>query len=182
MFVALVPPPDVLAEVEEAVEPLRREWPELTWVEPVNWHITLAFLGEVPDKARAELGVRLARAAGHHEPVTLALGRSGAFAKPGRAVTLWLSLRAPARLARLAGSLAAGARRAGAGHIDERPYRAHFTLARSRKSAEISPLVEALSEFEGTFWQATSAQLFESHQGPPLRYEPIEDYPLGRRG
>ncbi|GIH28744.1 RNA 2',3'-cyclic phosphodiesterase [Acrocarpospora phusangensis] len=179
MFVALVPPPDVLAEVEAVVEPLRQEWPGLTWVEPANWHITLAFLGEVPDRAQAELRVRLARAAGHHEPLTLALGKAGAFTRSGRANALWFSVRAPARLARLAGSVAAGARRAGAGQTDDRPYRAHFTLARSRKAADLSPLVEALSWFDGTPWQATSVRLFESHLGPPLRYEPIEAYPLG---
>ncbi|WP_246265064.1 RNA 2',3'-cyclic phosphodiesterase [Acrocarpospora pleiomorpha] len=182
MFVALVPPADVLAEVEQAVAPLRRNWPELTWVEPANRHITLAFLGDVPDEARRELSVRLARAAGHHEPIPLALGKAGTFTGPGRAITLWLSLRAPGRLARLAGSVAAGARRAGVGRPDERAYRPHFTLARSRKTAELAPLVEALSGFEGTPWDATSAQLFVSHLGPPLRYEPIEDYPLGRRG
>ncbi|GAA0385434.1 RNA 2',3'-cyclic phosphodiesterase [Acrocarpospora corrugata] len=182
MFVALVPPPDVLTEVRDAVTPLRRDWPELAWVDPANWHITLAFLGEVPDRAQAELRVRLARAAGHHEPMPLALGKAGAFLKSGRAITLWLSLRAPARLARLAGSVAAGARRAGAGETDERPYRAHFTLARARKAVELSPLVEALGGFDSTPWEADSVQLFESHLGPPLRYEPVEAYPLGRRG
>ncbi len=121
LFVALVPPPAVLAEVERAVAPLRDAWPHLTWVEPANRHLTLAFLGEVDDRVRPELSVRLARAARHHAPLPLALGEAGTFTGRGGANTLWLAVREPGRLARLAGSLAAGARRAGAGNSTGAP-------------------------------------------------------------
>ncbi|WP_066374081.1 RNA 2',3'-cyclic phosphodiesterase [Herbidospora mongoliensis] len=179
MFVALIPPPAVLAEVERVVAPLREAWPNLTWVEPANWHITLAFLGEVPDQARPELTERLARAARHHEPLPLALGKAGTFTGRSRANALWLAVREPGRLSRLAGSIAAGARRAGAGDTDGRTYHAHFTVARTRTHADLAPLTEALSAFESDFWTAGQAQLFVSHLGPPLRYESVETYPLG---
>ncbi|WP_061295726.1 RNA 2',3'-cyclic phosphodiesterase [Herbidospora cretacea] len=179
MFVALVPSPAVLSEVERAVAPLRAAWPHLTWVEPANWHITLAFLGEVHDGVRPELSVRLARAARHHAPLPLALGGAGTFTGRARANALWLAVREPGRLGRLAGSIAAGARRAGAGELDGRPYRAHFTLVRSRKGADLAPLAESLSTFQSAFWTADHAELFVSHLGPPLRYESVETYPLG---
>ncbi|WP_285582138.1 RNA 2',3'-cyclic phosphodiesterase [Herbidospora sp. NBRC 101105] len=181
MFVALVPPPDVLEEVTRAVAPLRHAWPDLTWIEPANWHITLAFLGEVPEGARPDLNARLARAARHHEPLPLALGAAGTFTGRGGVSVLWLAVREPGRLARLAGSVAAGARRAGVGQPDGRPYRAHFTLVRSRKGVELGPLAAALSTFESAFWTADHAQLFVSHLGPPLRYEAVETYPLGKQ-
>ncbi|WP_062428561.1 RNA 2',3'-cyclic phosphodiesterase [Herbidospora daliensis] len=180
MFVALVPPPGVLEEVSRAVAPLRDAWPDLTWVEPANWHITLAFLGEVPDRVRSDLSTRLGRAAGHHEPLPLALGESGTFTGRGGVGVLWLGVREPGRLARLAGSVAAGARRAGAGEPDGRPFRAHFTLLRSRKGVDLRPLADALNSFESAFWTADNVQLFVSHPGPPLRYESVETYPLGK--
>ncbi|TKK87608.1 RNA 2',3'-cyclic phosphodiesterase [Herbidospora galbida] len=180
MFVALVPPAGVLEEVSRAVTPLREAWPGPTWIEPANWHITLAFLGEVPDRVRPDLSTRLARAAGRHEPLPLALGEAGTFTGRGGVGVLWLGVREPGRLARLAGSIAAGARRAGAGMPEGRPYRAHFTLVRSRKGADLRPLADALSTFESAFWTADAATLFVSHLGPPLRYEAVETYPLGK--
>ncbi|WP_030453907.1 RNA 2',3'-cyclic phosphodiesterase [Herbidospora cretacea] len=179
MFVALVPPSGVLEEVARAVAPLRDAWPDLTWVEPANWHITLAFLGEVPDGARPDLNTRLARAARRHQPLPLALGEAGTFTGRGGVSVMWLGVREPGRLARLAQSVAAGARRAGVGQPDGRPYRAHFTLVRSRKGLDLKPLADALSTFESAFWTADNAQLFVSHLGPPLRYEPVETYLLG---
>ncbi|GAB1823492.1 RNA 2',3'-cyclic phosphodiesterase [Herbidospora sp. RD11066] len=179
MFVALVPPPEVLAEVSDAVRPLRAAWPDLTWVEPANWHITLAFLGEVPDHTRPDLSTRLARAATHHAPLPLALSHPGTFTGRGRTNVLWLAIREPGRLGRLAGSITAGARRAGAGEPDTRPYRPHFTLVRSGKGADLTPLAEALSGFASAFWTADRAELFVSHLGPPLRYESVETFPLG---
>ncbi len=181
MFVALVPPSGVLAEVTRAVAPLRAAWPDLTWVEPANWHITLAFLGEVPDRARPDLSARLARAARRHEPLPLALGEAVTFTGRGGVGILWLEVREPGRLARLAASIAAGARRAGVGKPDGRPYQGHFTLARSRKGADLGPLATALSTFESAFWTAGHTQLFVSHPGPPLRYEAVETYPLGKQ-
>src|ERR1700685_2810471 len=60
---AVVPPPDVLDELEAAVAPLRPGWPALRWTGMPAWHLTLAFLGEVGDDTAAALGPRLERAA-----------------------------------------------------------------------------------------------------------------------
>ena len=66
LFVALSPPQAALAELERAVAPLRASWPGLRWVGSDLWHVTLAFLGEISDGKRDELGRRLERAAARH--------------------------------------------------------------------------------------------------------------------
>lgn len=187
LFVALHPPPDALAELEAVVAPLRAGWPELRWTGQDRWHVTLAFLGEVAEGKLDELMVRLGRAAGRHQAQRLWIGHGGAFPNQKRARVLISRVEgdqpALAALAALAGSVAAGARRAGAPPPDEdRRYRPHLTLARCRQPADVSEVVNALGLFAGSAWQAAEIQLIRSHAGPRPWYEALANWPLGRTG
>ncbi|GGK96711.1 RNA 2',3'-cyclic phosphodiesterase [Sphaerisporangium melleum] len=185
LFVALSPPPKALAEVAEAVEPHRGGWPDLRWVAPELWHVTMAFLGEVGEETLPRLATRLARAAGRYPPMTLSFGAGGAFSSPSRAQVVWLGLRGGgAELSRLAASLAAGARRAGAAQTSDKPFRPHLTLARARPRGGVDarPLVEALAAFDGTPWRAEEVHLVRSHLGASVRYEVLAAWPLTGHG
>ncbi len=212
---ALSPPAGVLAEIAAEVGPRRVEWPGLRWVDDALWHVTLAFLGEVPDDVLPELDVRLARAAARHRPMRVWFGSAGAFPSLGRARTFWVGLNtvppdetevspsagrhggsrdAETResprgrsgafaepMVRLAASLAAGARRAGAAEVDRKPFHPHLTLARSRHGDDLRPLVSAMSAFRGREWDADVVHLVRSHLGSHVRYEQVAVYPLGGR-
>ncbi|MGI9006286.1 MAG: RNA 2',3'-cyclic phosphodiesterase [Streptosporangiaceae bacterium] len=181
LFVALLPPPEALAELEAAVAPLRPAWPGLRWAAGERWHVTLAFLGEVAGPALDNLAERLARAAHRHEPMPMCIGHGGAFPAPWRAQVLIAQVVAeePARLGALAASVAAGARRFGAPPPDEgRRYRPHLTLARSRPPADLRPLVDALSGFAGRRWRPDQIELIRSVTGPEPRYLTIGRWPL----
>ena len=80
LFVAVVPPIEVVEDLSEFVEP-RREHPDddIRWAADEHWHITLAFLGDVPDWKTEELGERLERAAKRQKPFELQLTGAGAF-------------------------------------------------------------------------------------------------------
>ncbi|WP_067139905.1 2'-5' RNA ligase family protein [Microtetraspora malaysiensis] len=217
LFVALSPPAGVLAEIAAEVGPRRGEWPGLRWVDDALWHVTLAFLGEVPDAVLPELDVRLARAAARHQPMRVWFGSAGAFPSLSRARTFWVGLNtvpsdhgetevspsaerhdsspgAETRegprghsgafaepMVRLAASLAAGARRAGAAEVDRKPFHPHLTLARSRHGDDLRPLVSAMSAFRGREWDADVVHLVCSHLGSHVRYEQVAVYPLGGR-
>src|ERR1700683_1385532 len=183
---ALSPPPDVLAELEAAVAPLRPDWPGLRWASRDRWHVTLAFLGQV-DPARLDgLGVRLERAPARHQSQRLLIGRSGAFPSPSRARVLIAHVESAdgdrARLAALAASVAAGARRAGAPPPDEgRRFRPHVTLARCREPTDVSGLVGELSGYAAAPWTATEINLIRSTPGgvgAAPHYETISRWPL----
>ncbi|MBO4269555.1 RNA 2',3'-cyclic phosphodiesterase [Microbispora triticiradicis] len=187
LFVALLPPPEALTEIATAVEPVRAGWPELRWVDPALWHVTVAFLGEVPDEVLPELRVRLARAAARHPAQTVSFGGAGAFPSPARGRIFWLGLDAGPALTRLAQSVAAGARRAGAEETDRKRFHPHLTLARSRARSghgdDLRSLVGgALGAFGGRRWEATSVHLVRSHTGATVRYEQVEAYALAVRG
>lgn len=183
LFVALIPPQEVLSELEEAVAPLRPRWPDLRWAGQDRWHVTLAFLGEVADVRVDGLTERLGRAARRHHGVQIHIGHAGAFPSAAKARVLCAHIRgepqALATLRAIAASLAAGARRAGAAPPDEgRRYRPHVTLARSRQPADLGQLVQALSGFTGSTWNASHVELIRSQTGPQPSYQSIGSWPL----
>jgi RNA 2',3'-cyclic 3'-phosphodiesterase len=184
LFVAILPPSEALDELAAAVAPLRQEAPDLRWAGRQQWHLTLAFLGEVDERVLPELTTRLERAASRHPAQELAFAGGGAFPSARRARVLWSGFRADGRaLAALAASVAAGARRAGAPPPDEgRKYHPHLTLAHCRRPADVSGLVGSLGDFAGTSWTAQSVALMRSHLGSgPPRHEELGAWPLRTR-
>jgi 2'-5' RNA ligase len=186
LFVAIVPPEQVLGELAVAVAPLRAARPELRWTGQDDWHLTLAFLGEVSETVLPDLATRLQRAARRHKAQQLAVRGCGAFPRPARASVLWAGIHAGPGLAPLAASVAAAARRAGAPPPDEdRRLRPHLTLARARHPADVRGLTEVLASYAGRAWTATEIRLIRSNLnaagatgGGPLRYVELGDWPL----
>jgi RNA 2',3'-cyclic 3'-phosphodiesterase len=181
LFVAIVPPVAVLDELEATVGPLRSAWPGLRWTGREAWHLTLAFLGEVSEDTAMALAPRLERAARRHPALSLSFGPGGAFPVPGRARVLWAGIDGDREaLTALAGSVAAGARRAGAAPPDEgRRFRPHLTLARCRQPADVRRLVDSLAGYAGTSWTAAQIHLIRSYLGAGApRYETAGSWPL----
>ncbi len=179
LFVAIVPPAPVLAELSDVVAPLRAAWPDLRWTTEHDWHLTLAFLGEVADRVLPELTARLERAAARHPARQLAVSGGGAFPRPHRATVVWAGIQSGVDLAPLAASVAAAARRAGAPPPDEgRRYRAHLTLARCRSPVDVTELTAALAGLAGGPWTADSIRLIRSNPGGEPRYEDLGSWPL----
>jgi 2'-5' RNA ligase len=189
LFVAVTPPAPVLAAVAEAATAARaaaaEEHEDLRWVDPACWHITLAFLGEVPDRRLAPLRARLDRVARRYRPLSVSLAGADAF----RGRLLWLGVVGERdRLRRLAWSVAAAARREGV-EVPDRPFHPHLTLARARGRDRSCPpqLGAALADFAGEPWLIERISLIRSHLVPSHlglgpRYEPVGDWPLsGKR-
>jgi 2'-5' RNA ligase len=180
LFVAITPPEKALEELEAVVAPLRAARPDLRWTGSQSWHVTLAFLGEVDDGVLDRLTARIERAAGRHPGLVLSAGGAGAFPTAPRARVLWTGLQVDRGALRvIAGSVGAAARKAGAPPPDEqRRFRPHITLARSREPADLRPLIAELRGFTGTTWTADRVHLIRSHLGPDTWYESIGDWPL----
>jgi RNA 2',3'-cyclic 3'-phosphodiesterase len=181
LFVAVTPPPEAIDELHSATARLHSPRSELRWTRPEQWHLTLVFLGEVDDAARADLTVRLGRTAARHPPVRLALLGAGRFG----ARVLWTRVVGDVdALRRLAASARAAARRAGL-VVEDRPYRPHLTLARGREGADLRPAVDALAGFAGSAWTASELHLVRSRLGAgpdrTSRYELVTSWPLTGR-
>ena len=81
MFVALVPPEEVVEHLDEFLA-VRRDAAPFRWAMPEQLHVTLAFLADVPDRRLDDLVERLTRAARRRTPVTTRFG--GAVPAPTR--------------------------------------------------------------------------------------------------
>ncbi|MDP9445371.1 MAG: RNA 2',3'-cyclic phosphodiesterase, partial [Actinomycetota bacterium] len=89
LFVAAELPDPVRASLAAAVAPLHERLPGWRWGRAEQWHLTLAFLGEVDESRMAGLERRLSRAAGRHGGLEIVLAGFGAFASARRAQVLW---------------------------------------------------------------------------------------------
>jgi RNA 2',3'-cyclic 3'-phosphodiesterase len=178
LFVALSPSPQARRHLADVVAPLRTQHDELRWTDPDAWHLTLAFLGHVDESILPALTERLGRAARRHPVLHLAFAGAGAFGSRRRARVLWVGLsgdREPLR--RLAGSVQAAARRAGIA-TEDRSYRPHLTLARTRMPIDMTSAVAALAAYQGPSWTATEVVLMQSHLGKQTRYEALRRWSL----
>lgn len=181
LFVALIPPEPVLAEIEAAVGPRRAGWPELRWTRLASWHVTLAFYGEVDDRTADRLLPRLERAVGRHPCRELTFAGMGTFPRPGQARALWTGIHGD--LLRLAESCQAAARREGIA-TPRHAFHPHLTLARARnRPADLRPLVEELEPYAGTPWLAERIHLVRSENvAGEQRYEALRSWPLSAHG
>ncbi len=171
MFVAVVPPQDVLDDLAAFLEP-RTGMP---WITPEQWHITLAFMAAVLDRSVDELVQRLQAAAARRRTMTVSFAGAGTFPDPARAKVLWLGVQGPPddldELARLAGNVRAAASRAGA-PVDGKSFTAHLTLARLHRPVEATRWLRVLDTYRGASWTVREIRLVASHLGEGPRRRP----------
>jgi RNA 2',3'-cyclic 3'-phosphodiesterase len=183
MFVAAVPPPEALEHLDEFLS-VRREAAAFRWTLPDQWHLTLAFLADVPDRAYDDLVDRLGRAARKRHPMRATIAGGGAFPHAGRAKVLWagVELDDPVELTRLATGCRAAASKAGIEVAGER-FKPHVTVARMGRPVEATSWVRVLGTYRGPAYDIDEVSLIASHlgEGPRKRprYEVLEGFTLG---
>ena len=189
MFVALVPPEEAVAHLDDFLAPRRETSSDLRWVDPEQVHLTLAFLAAVEDRHLDDLVERLGRATARRTPFAVRIAGGGAFPHVARARVVWAGLAVDemggVELPRLATGARAAASRAGIA-VDGQRFKPHVTLARRRTPAEVTRWVQLLDAYRGPEWAADRACLVQSHlgQGPRgrPRHDVVEEFFLGDGG
>jgi 2'-5' RNA ligase len=181
MFAAVVPPEDVVEDLEEFLEP-RRAAGDLRWTVPDTWHVTLAFLADVPDARLEDLQERLDRAGRRRTPFALRLGGGGAFPHVAHAKLLYADVHGHAHedrsadesreeLSRLATGVRAAAGRAGA-PVDGARFRPHVTLGRTRRPHDVVRWVRLLDTWSSRPFVVEELVLVQSFLGEGPRGRP----------
>lgn len=188
LFAALVPPDGVVDHLAEFLSP-RQEAPEadaMRWTVPEQWHVTLAFMGDVAERHLDDLVERLGRAAARRPALELTVAGGGAFPNAARAKVLFAGVDAAGRdadLRHLAVGTRAAAAKAGADAEGGR-FRPHVTLARIGRPVDVTRWLRVLEAYRGPSWRATEVSLVQSHlgEGPRRRprYEVVDVFALGR--
>ncbi len=178
-FVAVVPPPDVLAAVERVVAPVRPAAPpRLNWTHAGQWHLTLQFLGRVDDTDELVDALRWGLHGAH--PFALALGGAGAFPSIERASVVWIGLdEGEPELARLADAVTRATEPLGY-EPDQHEFTAHLTIARAQRARPLASLVDALGDGPvGPLWHVNEVLLMESDtRWDGAVYEEVARFPV----
>ena len=115
---------------------------ELRWVRPENLHLTIRFLGDTAEGRIEPLQSEVESAVAGIAPFRLSVGAPGCFGPRGAPSVLWFSVDEGGPLADLARAVDEAVRRRGF-PPDDKPWRAHLTVARN----------PARKRFEG--WEET---------------------------
>ncbi|MGW0121481.1 RNA 2',3'-cyclic phosphodiesterase [Streptomyces sp. NPDC003327] len=180
-FIALAPPDDAKDELARRLTPAYEAYPRMRWNRIEDWHITLAFLGELPAEAVPVLRQPLAELAAARAPLHLALSGGGHFDER----VLWSGITGDLEgLHALATDVRALVVGCGI-PFEGRPLRPHLTLARARRGDEphVVEAAAALADFTGRDWPTARLHLVASDygRGPgPIRYRDIASWPFGR--
>ncbi|MFN8722981.1 MAG: RNA 2',3'-cyclic phosphodiesterase [Rhodospirillales bacterium] len=174
-FVALDLPPAVkatLADLQAGVAGAR-------WTDPADLHLTLRFVGEVPEDRLEE--VHLALDEIRAPAFDLTLEGVGQFGQGARSRLLWAGVAASPALAHLQAKVESAVVRAGE-PAETRRFTPHVTLARLDRQAHPDRLrrfVEGNALLRAGPMPVDRFVLFESRPGSGRpRYLPLQDYPL----
>ena len=95
-FLAIELPQDVRSALVTLQQDLKRQLErtvggqvKISWVRPASMHLTLRFLGDMPDESIDPLQVAIQQAVSVHQPIHLPLERLGAFPRPQQPRVLW---------------------------------------------------------------------------------------------
>jgi len=167
LFVALDLPEDVRRGLHDLMGSLKKACPNARWVHPESMHITLKFIGHVPDEKREAIEQALLRIVAA-EPVDIAFRGLGFFPNERRPKVLWCGVQASPNLAALAADIENALEPAGV-ERESRAYVPHLTLARidQEKAGRtgVEKLVKACLELGATDFgsaHATEFYLYES--------------------
>lgn len=180
VFIALAPPDQAKEELAAALGPAYASYPAMRWNRIEDWHITLAFLGELPADTVPLLRPPLAQLAAKRPSPSLALHGSGTFDDR----VLWSGIDGDlTELHELAADVRSAVRSRGIA-FEERPLRPHLTLARARRGdhASATDVARGIAGFAGRRWPAERLHLVGSNAGRssgPIHYRDIEAWPLG---
>lgn len=190
LFVAIPIPTPVRESIAAVVDSVRAAGDpavrDVRWVRLDGLHLTVRFIGPTDEERVAAITAAVDRTANATDPFDVVIANGGAFPSVARPRALWLGVAdGAAELAATAATLDQALADVG-WPSDDRPYRAHLTLARSdgvrAGPAVARRLIDAAAAVREPF-RAASLVLFESVSGGgPARYVQLHEASLGAAG
>ncbi len=145
LFIAVRLPPATANQLATTADQLARRASNnkitVRWVEPVNYHITLAYLGWARPHAADAVHDVVEDICRDQAPFELRIGKLGGFADENAASVIWAGVEdASGALQRMANAARSAVGKLGFA-IEPRPFVAHVTLGRLTLPSAISELI-----------------------------------------
>jgi RNA 2',3'-cyclic 3'-phosphodiesterase len=176
-FVAVETSPSARAQLGDLLRQLGRTPGPVRWGKPDQMHLTLAFLGEVPQAFVDSATQRLGPAAARFRRFEARLGGLGAFPDAKRARIVWVGVgQGRDELCALQAGVVAALRTVGF-RPESRPFSPHLTIGRVKIPADLGPALQA--RFESETFTVGRVVLFRSVLQPagPI-YSVLSEFPL----
>jgi 2'-5' RNA ligase len=178
LFVAVFPPPPAVAHLAAVVDGLAVGRARARVGATDRWHLTLAFLGDVPDESATTAAVALSGVEGTVGELRI---RGGGKFGHGRSTVLWAGVEGDvAGLTRI-GRAVRRELRAHRLHPDDKRFAPHLTIARPGDRiarAELTSDLATLRDYTGPRWPVTELVLVRSRLGPDPSYTVLAHHPL----
>ena len=182
LFVAIDPPPAALEHLGTFVDDLGTVRAGVRVTARSLWHVTLAFLGEVPEDRLPRAIAAVDRAVeGGPTGTQVRLAGGGRFGR-GRFTILWVGMDGDLAPLRKAAARGLKSRRLA---FDDKKFHPHLTLARPGDKVPrevIAADLDALAGYHGPQWTVDRLVLYRSHLGPRPSYEPLHMAPIPPTG
>jgi 2'-5' RNA ligase len=183
-FIAIAIPEPINEELARLQDKLAPEVPGCRWTSTRPFHITLAFLGDVPDQRLSRLCEIVAASSASIEPFEIEVCGLGAFPSPNRPRVVWagVSTATPDSLRELQQSIAASVRRIGC-RLDDLRFHPHITLGRMKNERQpakaLTPLIERYRLWSAGSCDVAEVVVFASTLSPAgPRYDVLGRGPL----
>jgi 2'-5' RNA ligase len=182
-FIAIELPPTVRESLVSLRDRFRKSDAAASWVKDDNLHLTLRFLGDVPEPDLARLSEYLAEKSAACAPLRLCVCGAGAFPNPRRPSVVWVGVET------LSGDLIAiqahteNAARSIGLPPEPKPFHPHITLARIRDARRLGTLpaeLDAAKSFLAGEFDVPHMALFSSTLTPrgPI-YRCLREFKFG---
>jgi 2'-5' RNA ligase len=171
-FIALELSGAVIGRAAELIQILKSSGVDAGWVNLKQMHLTLKFLGDVPETELADVCRVVAQAAEKIEPFEIAFRGVGAFPSLEKPRTLWLGLeQGRDELAELNTALEDALREELRYPRDRQRFTPHLTLGRVRTSDEaaeqrLQALIAERTKFDANLTVVEEVVVFASYPSP----------------
>ncbi|MCX6398340.1 MAG: RNA 2',3'-cyclic phosphodiesterase [Propionibacteriales bacterium] len=182
LFAAVVPPLDVAEHLDAFLDP-RREAADFRWTRVEHFHVTLAFMGDVPAHRIEEYADRLSDSLEGLPATPIRLAGAVVFPNVAEGRVLATGVLADDSLTTAAVRSRNAAVVSGI-EVDGQRFRPHLTVARTGgPKVEMTNWVRLLETYEGPAWSFSSVAVIASHlgEGPRRtpRYETLAEIEFG---
>jgi RNA 2',3'-cyclic 3'-phosphodiesterase len=183
IFIALkIDPGPILTGMLQSIK-LLAAGEKIVWVDPVNFHLTLAFLGDIEEERIKIAGLLLKRECSGFGEFTFTLKGAGLFKSIHDPRVIWIGIAEPERLISLSEKILSGLKDTGF-RVEDRPFRPHITLGRIKLLQAphiLKSFLDKYAEAEIQKIYVREVILFESILRPtgPI-YKPIGKFALTR--
>mgnify|MGYP001182129787 CR=1 FL=1 len=182
-FIAIELPEAIRSRLRGLQDHLNGLSPIVRWTRPEQIHLTIKFLGEVPDDRIAQVCSTTVEVAAAHAAFRLQVRGAGCFPPYGNPRVLWAGLHEPPdNLLRLHRDLDAALARLGY-PPENRAFSPHLTIGRVREGRSahgVRPAVQACAAFGTEPFAVTELIVFQSilRGGQSPVYVPLARAPL----